>query len=349
MKTMQVKDAFTQEESRSLSVIRTVAMLMIILCHYFVAFVPFPAGAQFMNVGVPMFLILSGYLYGRKTIHNTWQWYKKQVLKIVIPTYVYYVLMTLVLLCMGKLGSVTLHGILFHFLNLQGFTGESGFGNVFTGHLWFITFILICYLLTPLLQKLRNRISIGWVCVGLVFLSVLEIFVVLSVGTRAALGCIPYIFAYIFAYFFTAKRDGAIPFPAYCGLSVAMLAGVVLRFLMKGAADAMQLVVVERAYVNVVAIYTHIILAFWIFFTLYRICQFCAGVVARLQPVLSILGNYSFAVYITHQMLMIGVFNVCGLTGNLLLDTLIFILLTVITAYILKRISDKTLWYMNRS
>lgn len=349
MKTIQTRGAFTQEESGALSVIRTVAMLMIILCHYFVAFVPFPAGAQFMNVGVPIFLILSGYLYGRKTIHHTWQWCKRQVLKIVIPTYVYYVLMMLVLVCIGELGPITPHGILFHFLNLQGFTGEGGFGNVFTGHLWFITFILICYFLTPLLQKLRSRISIGWVCVGLVFLSVLEIFIVLSVGTRAFSGSTPYVFAYIFAYFFTAKRDGAISLPAYCGLSVAMLASVVLRLLTKGAADAVQSVILGRVYVNVVAIYTHIILGFWIFFTLYRICQFCAGVVARLQPVLSILGDYSFAVYITHNMLMIGVFNVYGLTGNLLLDTLIFVLLTIITAYIVKKISGKILWYINRS
>lgn len=94
----------TEKESRTISVIRTVAMLSIVMCHYIQWFGRWSFLGQFFNVGVPLFFIISGFLYGQKNIENVWSWYKKQFIKIVIPLYMYYIMVGVILAVIGKMG-----------------------------------------------------------------------------------------------------------------------------------------------------------------------------------------------------------------------------------------------------
>ena len=62
-----------------------IVMLMIITCHvmqYYDFFL-----AWWFNVGVQIFLCLSGYLYGWKKIENIIEFYRKRLLKILVPYY----------------------------------------------------------------------------------------------------------------------------------------------------------------------------------------------------------------------------------------------------------------------
>ena len=77
-------------ESKIITIIRAIAMVLIILCHYCDYFEGVEFLSQLFNVGVPIFFIISGFLYGQKQINNIKKWYIKQFAKIVIPLYIYY-------------------------------------------------------------------------------------------------------------------------------------------------------------------------------------------------------------------------------------------------------------------
>lgn len=105
--------------------------------------------AWWFNVGVQIFLCLSGYLYGRKEIDDELLFYKKQFIKILVP---YYIVVTLAILAQ-----------LLFAKNEISFThiakASLCYGTLSGGeHLWFIPTILFCYILTPLFNKINNRL-----------------------------------------------------------------------------------------------------------------------------------------------------------------------------------------------
>lgn len=60
-------------------------MLMIILCHIFQFYNCILA--WWFNVGVQIFLCVSGFLYGGKNIDNVTQFYTNRIKKILVPYY----------------------------------------------------------------------------------------------------------------------------------------------------------------------------------------------------------------------------------------------------------------------
>ncbi len=151
-----------------ISIIRIISMVMIILCHItrFYTFIP---GSQFygefFNVGVEVFFCLSGFLYGGKTIDNFVEWIRKRIQKIWIPVFLVVLADLLVLYFAFGIKTDAITSVVY-LLNLQGllFVDWSVFSNIYSeitnlGPLWFTTIIMICYLLTPAFQKLRNCIN----------------------------------------------------------------------------------------------------------------------------------------------------------------------------------------------
>ena len=67
---------------------RTASMILIVLCHI-VSYYSFIPGHQFLplvfNVGVHSFLLISGYLYGGKTIRDWKSWFYKRWKTVAMP------------------------------------------------------------------------------------------------------------------------------------------------------------------------------------------------------------------------------------------------------------------------
>lgn len=105
--------------------------------------------AWWFNVGVQMFLCLSGYLYGRKTIDDEMSFYKKQFIKILVPYYIVVVgaVIAQILFARDEISIAHIVKALLCYDTLSG--GE---------HLWFVPTILFCYILAPLFDKLNNCI-----------------------------------------------------------------------------------------------------------------------------------------------------------------------------------------------
>lgn len=329
---------FSKSESRAISTIRTIAMFFIIFCHYAPTFLGSSALGVLFSIGVPVFLIISGYLYGKKDIRNIKNWYIKQFIKISIPVYVYYIIVGILLLVFNNLGTITFKNIIIHIFLLQGFV-NTNLGNIFTPHLWFISFILLSYLITPLLQKIREKsISLKYIILSLLLLSVIEIYVILNFKLQSFSVCIPYIFSYIFFYFYSAANK-KITTKKYILLSVGMILSVVCRLYFKYLADTRG-IFYSTIYDKVIVMYTSLILASWIFFTIYLLCQKLDTLINKLYPFINLCDKYSFYIYICHQMFLTGVCNVKGITNNFLLDTLIFIASSILATIVLKFISE---------
>jgi peptidoglycan/LPS O-acetylase OafA/YrhL len=71
-------------------ILRTLSMMMIVLCHiiHYYTFIP---GSQILgqvfNVGVQIFLLISGYLYGMKSTWAFSRWIVQRVRRICIPVF----------------------------------------------------------------------------------------------------------------------------------------------------------------------------------------------------------------------------------------------------------------------
>ena len=145
------------EKDYSISCVRFISMCLIVVCHimqrdnYTLKIAGVSMGiAQWFSVGAQMFLIISGYLYGKKDNIDTVLFYKKQFSKILIDYYVFVCIIILIIRAStvwsversGKIALLTCTG------TVPGL-----------GHLWFVSTILICYLLTPIFHSFIKEID----------------------------------------------------------------------------------------------------------------------------------------------------------------------------------------------
>ena len=77
----------SEAESNAIKYIRVGSMLAIVLCHLLQAYSN--RWAFVFNIGVQVFLALSGYLYGRKIISNWKQWGMGRVKRVYVPMFLF--------------------------------------------------------------------------------------------------------------------------------------------------------------------------------------------------------------------------------------------------------------------
>lgn len=128
--------------------IRLLAMLSIIACHFCQYYKS--EWAWWLNVGVQVFFIISGYLYGSRSIDASVPWLKKRFVKILTPYYIFLTLAIIGYLIVSpeSLGLANMVSSYFVVGTIKGI-----------GHLWFVSYILFCYLITPYLAAIRDYLS----------------------------------------------------------------------------------------------------------------------------------------------------------------------------------------------
>ncbi len=133
----------------SISALRFAAMCCIVACHLCQRYGL--AAAWALNVGVQVFLVISGWLYGlHADISGVGNWYGKRLLRIAVP----YWLVLVPLLIADALLTMHVPSAQQVFLSLTGVrTGSIPNGH----HLWYVSAILLCYLMTPLLSWIWKR------------------------------------------------------------------------------------------------------------------------------------------------------------------------------------------------
>ena len=73
---------------------------------------------QFFNCGVPIFLFISGYLYGGKEMNGFGKWYIKRLLTVAIPAIIVSSIVICALLLIGE--QVSVNSIIAYCFDLEG-------------------------------------------------------------------------------------------------------------------------------------------------------------------------------------------------------------------------------------
>lgn len=154
----------------SIDIIRICGAAFIFLCHACNESGTFIGGVlgQFFCVGVPIFFILSGYLHGLKSPpHNIPNWYGKKLKRLLLPLYIFIAILAVVYLVAGY--SINMSKWWQTIVPICGLSQNYIPG---CGQLWFLTHLLVCYLITPALQKFARPDKRGIIVIGLVWLAV---------------------------------------------------------------------------------------------------------------------------------------------------------------------------------
>ena len=282
----------------SISFIRVCAMWFIVICHV-ANYFGLNALAQFFNVGIPIFFIISGYLYGDKEIKQPGFWLYKRYIRLEVPALIWlFIICVSAFLRNQKLPE--LHECIFLLLDLQGLKFIfSTIKDLFIGP-WFFTNIMCCYILLLCYLRIEKKHPEAFHLFdygGIIPLSVFVLLAMCRISTDGALA---------FFIGFCLKRKklleknikfNIIPAVAYFTVAVA------LRLIGKRYIDG------SVFYDEVIAPVTHVMIAAafvvgikWLF----EMSPIAMNRVASSYPILH-LDRISIYVYISHTMLFGGI------------------------------------------
>lgn len=275
--------------------IRIIAMASIVLCHV-VQHHPnlyVQMSSQFFNIGVQIFFCLSGFLLGYKgNMRPIGTWYKKRMKRIYIPWLLFVAVLAIIHLCKGN--NIFTWNWLRLLFGLQG----TEVGVPGAGHTWFITSLLLCYALTPLLNACIQRVKPRITCILLAIAPITFAFFPINVFTLICPVCwygIAYIAGQKYSERWLNQRNGVI------ALLIA-LSALIIRFVVRFFTE--NPIVYYKLCVN----YTQFVAAAGIMLFLAvllkdtRVGRFC-----------SYISDISFELYLYHYMLCVGPISIFAL------------------------------------
>ncbi len=107
----------SENESRAIKYIRVGSMSAIVICHILQSYAN--RWAFVFNIGVQVFLVLSGYLYGKKIVTNWKKWAVGRVRRVYVPMFLFLIIvLPLYLFFHREIFSWKAYAL--NYLNLQG-------------------------------------------------------------------------------------------------------------------------------------------------------------------------------------------------------------------------------------
>lgn len=129
-----------------LNLIRWISAIAIVACHVLQAYGSIYAYT--FNVGVQVFFLLSGFLYGGRHITDIKKFYWGRIKKLYIP-FVIWCIISAILLYINVPQKISLQVLFYQFAMWHCMPGQE--------HLWFMQVIFICYLLLPLVDFILTK------------------------------------------------------------------------------------------------------------------------------------------------------------------------------------------------
>lgn len=301
--------ALTNSESEALHFIRALAFVLVFILHLIQTFLPHIAGLFIF--AIQLFFIISGYIFGKATVANWGGWLKKRFLRIYCPYLILLITVIAIYMACGYAALLSPKLIIGNLLLTEIFTGY--IPGLF--HFWFVSVIFICYLITPLLQKVRKWKPYPLYC----FLAIFIIFHIYYhlVPIYTLLFCIAYFLAS------ANNRDKIIIF----SLSVAAIA-YLLIFGDVSLADFENHTAVAsliKCSIGIIILFTSIAA-----FSKFRL---------HANKIIKVLSKYSYEAYLFHPILIFGPLSLLNVTTNFLLFSIVVIVLTFICSLLLHHLS----------
>lgn len=316
-------------KNTSISYLRAISMIMIITCHILQGLNN--RWAFWINVGVQIFFFISGFLYGKKEIKNISDFYKSRVEKIFVP----YIIVLTIGLLLERVFLNKKYSFYSIFGNYLGFGGFCGCIEILT-HTWFISYILLCYLLIPVFQKMLAkklfRNNLYYFMIVCIFIQLLQEFQVLSINS-----C--WINNFLFGYFYSRcckSRKEKIIFET----SITMLFIIVIPF----AFIYQENIEIYKTFPNilnshsgVIIQYGHVLLGSVLFIYLYKLFD---NFNMKYNTLLDFFDKYSFYIYLVHQIFILNSFSILYLTDNITINIILIFVLSFLFGMMVKRLNN---------
>lgn len=155
----------TEQQKDALNIIRWISTFLIVVCHILQGLDN--DWAWVFNIGVQLFFILSGFLYGFKGIKNIKKFYYGRLIKIYYP-FLIWILISVILLFIFDKSVITIGGIVKQIFLIENLPG--------LGHLWFMGIIAVCYMLLPFVDYSLNKRETFTICSIVLFSCILFFF-----------------------------------------------------------------------------------------------------------------------------------------------------------------------------
>lgn len=273
-----------------------------------------------------MFFFISGYLYSNRKIYDPIGWISKQFMKIMVPYYI-------CVIVTGGIGFVLHAGCgVKQIAYLMVIKGSGGFTTL--DHVWFVSYILLCYLITPSLLRMEivnrnNRKSL--VRAGLLLAGLLLFFELFNEYYNPA-WIICYVLGIILGQFKALFSRKTVKLWEIIIVMIAAFANVIKIFC-KYIADID--FPGSSRYFN----YTHVLLGIALVIVLMGFYN--AFLIGKGEKILDLSDRYSFFIYLTHQIFILGTFSVLGVIENSAIAIEAALVCTVVSAVALCWISKK--------
>lgn len=313
----------------SISCIRFIAFTFIIICHILQYFGN--GLCWWFNVGVQIFLAISGYLYGTKQISNDIEFYRRKFKQILVPYYITVFPFILIQLIFFKnlIDYKRIFMVLLCNKTLEG--GE---------HLWFIPTILVCYLLTPFLYRLYISSSCLFKTMIMTLLGIVIMFkFFVPYFNPAWISC--YAISFTFGY---AEKNRKML------LVGRMQIGVVLLAILCNSVQIIMVYMVKPNFVENIkngfqlfCNYSHVLLGIAIFILLRGIFQrlLKLNIIPHMPfNLFNISDKYSYEGYLVHQFFILGPMSLMNITINIYINILIALILIFILTFFIKIIEN---------
>lgn len=325
----------------SISCARLIAMCFIVACHIMQrdSFASDINGvhiewAYWFNVGVQMFLFISGYLYGvKKKIVNV-EFYKKSFPKILIDYYIFIIVM-LALIHWSPIMSIDEKGI----KALLTFSGTvPGLG-----HLWFIPAILFCYLFTPAFSGIINSIDVRsnlrFVIESTLMLIIIHETVTLFFGNFSPAWTNCFVLGMIYS---RIEKRGNVRTFFYATIAVLCLIMIPIQFRVDYWPHKELPAFFASGYESFVS-YGHVFLGIAMVLCIRSIYSNLFKIISRTQKhtILNWSDKYSYDIYLVHHVFVQSAFGCVEFISNRWIAIPLAIVFTLFSSVILNIISNK--------
>ncbi len=297
--------------------------------------------SQVTNSGVIVFIFLSAYLFGGKQITNYKQWYIKRIKRIMIPFWIFMIIDFILEAVIWD--SFDWELIPVHAFGLQGIEGL----GVVVGsiHLWYITLILILYLLTPAIQWISKKLGKKKILV-LIPLAIVQVVTSYTIDwglfSRPLSWCILALEVYLIGYWLgEIKILDKIGTREFWGSTIVMLASIVLVFAWR------KFIGENTAYERIVQPYALVAVDWWICVVVSLVREWkLPDLVMR---VVGLLDSISYEVYIVHGLVIaMGAMPVLNNYGTVAYMATV-IIGTMVAAVVLHLLSEAVYKMMKKS
>lgn len=318
----------------SISFVRMIAMSFIIICH----FLQYYGNelAWWFNVGVQMFLFISGLLFANRNVDILVL--KKQFVKILVPYYLFTIMANLIWVVFSSDANIT---DIVSIMLLHSYGKFQGLQ-----HLWFISYILLAYVMTPLfisILRVFEKTFFSMMCSGFLIIIGLLIFFELFAAYYNAAWMICYFLGIIMGRLLNREDPKMIQGRKYIIFIIVILSVVF---------NSVQIIIdyyicpnffgVYESIYNKFCNYAHVLLGI----TLVLLLRYIYNKVTNSSGEHYILrwsDKYSYYIYLVHQLFILGCFSLCTVIDTPVIAVPVSMCVIVLVGIILNKLTEKIL------